>query len=148
MKRIFHVAVAISLVGLWGACERKGGPLRIDNVDPDRGSVAGGEQVTIHGGGFEPGKTQVEVRFGRRKSEYVAIASATKITAVTPPGDRGPVDVTLMFDNGTPFKIAGGFTYVAPAGTDDVRKAFFGGQGAPGGQAPSPAAPPAAAAPK
>jgi hypothetical protein len=139
MTRIFPLAMAMALVGLVGACERKGGPLRVDNVDPDKGTTGGGEQVTIHGAGFEPGKTQVEVRFGRRKSENVAIASATKITVVTPPGERGPVDVTLMFDTGAPFKIANGFNYVAPAGTDDVRKAFFQGQGGAAQPAATPA---------
>ena len=102
MNRVIGLVSVVSLLSL-GACEQKGGPLRVDKVEPDQGASAGNEQVTIHGAGFEPGKTQVEVRFGRRKAEHVSIASPTKITVITPAGDRGPVDVTLMFDNGAPF---------------------------------------------
>ena len=97
--------------------------------------------------GFEPGKTQVEVRFGRARAEQVSIASATKISVVTPPGDKGPVDVTLMFDNGEQFKIAERLPLRATAGASgDVRKAFFSdkpgaGKGT-GGTAPTNATPP------
>ena len=52
---------------------------------------------------------------------------------ITPPGERGPVDVTLLFDNGAPFKIPEGFRYVAQHGGSDVRKAFFSDK--PGRQA-------------
>ena len=55
---------------------------------------------TIAGDGFSPGKTQAEVRFGHKKSEVVTIASTTKIKAVTPPGEKGPVDITVSFDDG------------------------------------------------
>jgi hypothetical protein len=139
MKRVYQMVLGLLLVGVVGACERKGGPLRVDDADPSRGTTGGGEHVTINGSGFEPGKTQVEVRFGRRKAENVTIASASKITVVTPPGDRGPVDITLMFDDGTPFKIAAGFTYVLPAGTEDVRKAYFSGQTKPAAPSAKPA---------
>ncbi len=136
LPRVLGLAVVLPLFGLLAACEQKGAALRIDRVDPPSGSIGGGEQVTITGAGFQPGKTQVEVRFGRRKSEQVTIASPTQITAVTPAGERGPVDVSLMFDNGAPFKIAEGFKYIAPAAGDDVRRAFFSGKaagaGAPG----------------
>ena len=44
---------------------------------------------------------------------------------ITPPGDNGPVDVTVMFDDGAQFKIPGGFRYLAGTGGSDVRKAFF-----------------------
>ena len=116
-------ALALLLGGV-ASCQ-KGGPLRVDNVEPDQGINAGGDRVVIHGNGFEPGKTQVEVRFGRARAEQVAVDSADKITVVTPAGDKGPVDVTLMFDNGAQFKIAQGFRYVVPSAGEDVRKAFF-----------------------
>jgi hypothetical protein len=59
------------------------------------------------------------------RADQVSISSTNKITVVTPPGNRGPVDVTLMFDDGAQFKIAEGFRYVPPSETGDVRKAFF-----------------------
>ena len=116
------LAVAFALVS---GCEQKGGPVRVDRIEPAQGIVSGGDQVEVRGSGFEPGKTQVEVRFGRVRADQVSISSSNKITVVTPPGNRGPVDVTLMFDDGAQFKIAEGFRYVPPSETGDVRKAFF-----------------------
>ena len=123
MNRIVPLTTAVLFLGLMAACDQKG-PLRVDRVDPAEGIAGGGDQVTIVGSGFQPGKTQVEVRFGRRKSEAVVIASTSKITVVTPPGDKGPVDVTLSFDDGSQFKIPGGFRFLTPQATDDMRKAF------------------------
>ena len=60
-----------------------------------------------------------------RRPNRSALPPDNKITVVTPPGDRGPVDVTLMFDNGAQFKIAEGFRYLPPTVGGDVRKAFF-----------------------
>jgi len=68
------------------------------------------------------------VKFGRRKSENVTIASTGKIRVVTPPNDKGPVDVQVMFDDGATFKIANGFRYVEPSAGESARRAFFGGQ--------------------
>jgi hypothetical protein len=124
MNRVLSLGSAILFLATLGACEQKG-PLKVDDVDPGQGTTGGGDHVVIRGSGFEPGKTQVDVRFGRRKVENVTISSANKIMVVTPPGERGPVDVTLMFDNGAQFKIPQGFRYVPPAAGDDVRKAFF-----------------------
>ncbi len=113
-------AVMLSLA----ACQSKG-QLTIDEVEPNTGITPGGDQVVIKGAGFEPGKTQVEVRFGRAKADQVSITSAGTIVVVTPPGDKGPVDVTLMFDHGPQFKIPQGFRYVPTTTADDVRKAFY-----------------------
>jgi hypothetical protein len=128
MNRIFQVTTAVLFLGFVGACDQKG-PLRVDRVEPAEGISGGGDQVTIVGIGFQPGKTQVEVRFGRRKAESVVIASSSKINVITPAGDKGPVDVTLSFDDGASFKIPSGYKYSAPQAPSDVRKAFFSNQG-------------------
>lgn len=134
MNRIISfVSCAAFTVLLGVGCQTKGGPLKVGNVEPDQGINAGGDNIVIKGSGFVPGKTQVEIRFGRARAEQISIASATEINVVTPPGDKGPVDITLMFDSGEQFKIAQGFRYVSPGGTEDVRNAFFGGKG--GGKA-------------
>lgn len=109
-------------------CDGKSGPIRVNKVVPAQGISGGGDQVVIEGNGFQPGKTQVEVRFGLRKAEYVTIASASEIHVVTPAGSKGPVDVTLMFDNGAQFKIPNGFRYQDAQSADDTRRAFFDGQ--------------------
>jgi len=124
MNRIVQLTTAISFLGFMAACDQKG-PLKVDRVEPPEGILGGGDQVNILGSGFQPGKTQVEVRFGRRKADSVVIASSSKITVVTPAGDKGPVDVTLSFDDGAQFKIPSGFKYMAPQQSDDMRKAFF-----------------------
>jgi hypothetical protein len=128
-------AAALTVFALSSACQQKGGPVSVARVDPAQGIVSGGDQVVIHGNGFEPGKTQVEVRFGRVRAEQVSISSGDKITVVTPPGNRGPVDVSLMFDDGAQFKIPEGFRYIPATETGDVRKAFFSDK--PGTNKPS-----------
>lgn len=133
MKRVVVLAAGIGALALLG-CEQRGGPLKVDSIEPAQGTTAGGEEVSLIGAGFQPGKTQAEVKFGRKKAEHVVIASPTKIKVVTPANEKGPADVTVMFDDGSAFKIANGFRYLEPADSDNTRRAFFSG----GGQKPSP----------
>jgi hypothetical protein len=117
------------------ACTQSAGPLKVDSLEPPQGTTAGGEEITILGGGFQPGRTQAEVRFGRKKAEVVTIASNTKIKVVTPSSEKGPVDITVMFDDGNSFKVANGFRYVEPTQGDNARRAFFSGGAKPGAAA-------------
>jgi hypothetical protein len=128
MKRVLGITVSIALWTLIAACTTKGGPVKVDSVEPPQGTTAGGDEISIVGSGFQPGKTQAEVKFGRHKSESVTIASTGKIRVVTPPNEKGPVDVQVMFDDGATFKIANGFRYVEPSAGESARRAFFGGQ--------------------
>jgi len=127
MKRPLGLALGLLLVG-FAACTQNGGPLKVDSVEPPQGTTAGGEEITIVGGGFQPGKTQAQVKFGRKIAETVTIASPTKIRVVTPSNEKGPVDVRVSFDDGAEFKIPNGFRYVEPAAQDNARQAYFGGQ--------------------
>ena len=131
IKRALGLVLCIGAVAVTAACQQSGGPVKIDKIEPPQGTTAGGEEVTIMGGGFLPGKTQAEVRFGRKKSEVVTIASTGKIKVVTPVGDKGPVDVTIAFDDGRAFKLSNGFRYVEPAENSNARNAFFKGGKAP-----------------
>ena len=124
MKRVHRLMTALFVMGLLTSCEETG-KMRVDRVDPAEGITAGGDRVSILGAGFQPGKTQVRIRFGTHICERVVISSAGKIGVVTPSGDKGPVDVTLDFDNGQRFKIPNGFRYVEPRQNVDVRKAYF-----------------------
>jgi hypothetical protein len=128
MKRALGITIAIAACAFITACTTKGGPVKVESVDPPQGTTAGGDEISIVGSGFQPGKTQAEVKFGRRKAETVTIASTGKIRVVTPPNDKGPVDVQVMFDDGSTFKIANGFRYVEPSAGESARRAFFGGQ--------------------
>ena len=109
----------------------KGGPLKVESVEPPQGTTAGGEEISIVGGGFQPGKTQAEVSSAARRPRRVTIASDSKIRVVTPPNEKGPVDVQVMFDDGATFKIPNGFRYVEPADGESARRAFFGGRSRP-----------------
>lgn len=130
-RLVFCGFAALALVA---SCQ-KGGDLKIEKVEPDQGTTNGGEEVTISGDGFVPGKTQAEIRFGRKKAETVTIASTSKIKVVTPVGDKGPVDVSVAFDDGRVFKLANGFRYVEPIENSNARNAFFQkGQSAPSGK--------------
>jgi hypothetical protein len=133
MKRVLGITITIAGWALIAACTQKGGPVKVETVEPPQGTTAGGDEISIVGGGFVPGKTQAEVKFGRRKCETVTIASNSKIRVVTPPNDKGPVDVQVMFDDGATFKIANGFRYVEPSAGESARRAFFDGQKGSGG---------------
>jgi hypothetical protein len=127
MNCVYRLVTTLLVLALMSSCNEKG-KISVDKVEPAEGITAGGDHVTIIGSGFEPGKTQVRVSFGRHVCDQVVIQSTGKISVVTPNGDKGPVDVTLDFDNGSRFKIPTGFRYVEPKQTGDVRQAFFGKQ--------------------
>jgi hypothetical protein len=126
MRRVLGLAIWMSGWALVAGCTQSG-PLKVESVEPPQGITAGGDEITIVGSGFQPGKTQAEVKFGRRKAENVIIASAGKIKVVTPPNEKGPVSVNVMFDNGESFNIPNGFRYVEPAENQNARRAFFSG---------------------
>ncbi len=125
MKRVYRLVMTLFVFGSLASCTQTG-KLQVHRVEPAEGITAGGDHINIIGGGFQPGKTQARVLFGTRVCDQVVIASNTKIGVVTPAGDKGPVDVTVDFDNGTRFKIPNGFRYMEPKQTGDVRQAFFG----------------------
>ena len=127
MKRALGLALSIVAFAAIAACQ-KGGPVNVEKVEPPEGTTAGGDEISIVGSGFQPGKTQAEVKFGRKKAESVQIASDSKIRVVTPANDKGPVDVQVMFDDGATFKIPNGFRYVEPSDGEAARRAFFNGQ--------------------
>ena len=127
MKRVLGLAVAVGCWTLVAACTQSGGPLKVDSVEPNQGTTAGGDEIKIVGSGFQPGKTQAEVRFGRKKAENVMIASTTRIKVITPSNEKGPVDVKVTFDTGEGFQVPNGFRYVEPVENDNTRRAFFSG---------------------
>ncbi|HET6283299.1 MAG TPA: IPT/TIG domain-containing protein [Polyangia bacterium] len=126
MKRV-RLAVTIGSLALLAACQQSGGPLKVEALEPNQGTTGGGDEVAIIGGGFQPGKTQAEVKFGRKKVESVVIASNSKIKVITPANEKGPVDITVMFDDGSTFKIPNAFRYVEPSDSGSARRAFFSG---------------------
>jgi hypothetical protein len=125
MKRVYRLVMTLFVFGLLTSCTETG-KMHVDRVEPAEGITAGGDKVHIIGGGFQPGKTQARIMFGKHICERVVIVSNSKIAVVTPAGDKGPVDITLDFDNGTRFKIPNGFRFIEPKQTGNMRQAFFG----------------------
>src|SRR5207302_5410085 len=76
------------------------------------GTTAGGTVVTITGASLTGASA---VRFGTVDATGVSVASATQITATSPAGIAGVVDVTVTTPGGTsPTGSADRFTYVQP----------------------------------
>lgn len=86
-----------------------------NGLSPDRGPAGGGQSVTITGSGFVPGATTVT--FGGSSATMVTVLSPNRLRAVTPTGTGG-VQVEVRTSGGTG-TAAGGYTYLAAAGTDN-----------------------------
>lgn len=88
------------------------GSLAVMSMAPAAGPAVGDTLVTITGKGFD---TVVSVTFGGEEAVEVEVVSPTEITAFTPPGDAGVVDVVITDDTGTAVSPGGGFTYLVKA---------------------------------
>jgi hypothetical protein len=78
-------------------------------ISPRSGGVAGGTTVTVTGTGFT---SATSVQFGGNDASSMTLVSDTQITATSPPGAAGTVDVTVMTPAGTSaISLADKFTY-------------------------------------
>ena len=66
--------------------------LTIVGVDPPSGPISGGSAVTVAGSGFEQG---ARLWFGPMPALDVVFVDSTTLTALTPPGSVGAVDVRV-----------------------------------------------------
>ena len=87
-------------------------------VAPSKGSAEGGTSVIITGANFSEASA---VSFGSTPAEGFTVQSPTKISAVSPPGVAGTVDVTVTTPAGTSevgpedrFKFVPAVTSVSP----------------------------------
>lgn len=83
----------------------------ITTVAPASGPTSGGTAVTITGTGLA---NTDQVAFDGTPAPFTVINSTT-VSAVTPPGAAGPVDVTVTSAGGTA-TVTDGYTYVAGPG--------------------------------
>jgi hypothetical protein len=83
----------------------------IVQVSPGEGPTAGGTKVRIGGTGLASTRT---VLFGQTPAQSFTVDSPTEVTAVTPPGQPGAVDVRVVnsVDNSPAVAVAR-FTYLA-----------------------------------
>ena len=86
-------------------------PPTLSGVTPAIGATSGGLGVTITGTGFTAGAT---VSIGGAAATAVAAASATSITATTPPHAAGSADVVVTNPDGQSGRLAGAFNYETP----------------------------------
>jgi len=83
-------------------------PPVVGSVTPNTGPTIGGTVVTINGDNFTEGDT---VNFGGVPATGVTVVSPTEITATTPAGTAGAVDVTVTRSTGESGTLADGYTY-------------------------------------
>jgi hypothetical protein len=90
-----------------------------NRVEPNKGSVEGGDTVSIKGGPFGKG---IRVEFGKIAAETVTVLSSEELTVKVPRGEApGTVDVVITDDHGKQTTITKGYEYQprkeAPVGT-------------------------------
>jgi IPT/TIG domain/Right handed beta helix region len=84
----------------------------VTGISPNKGPAAGGTIVTITGTGFSPA---TGVSFGGAAAVSFTVNTDSQITATSPPGSPGVVDVTVSTANGpSPTSAADRFTYLPP----------------------------------
>ena len=112
-------------------------PPGISGVSPASGSVTGGDTVVITGTNFA-GVTSV--KFGSAGAASFTVDSSTQITAVTPPGTTGPVDVVVTTTGGASgpavYTYAAAITVSGAASDGVVGSAYSASLSAAGGRAP------------
>jgi hypothetical protein len=96
-------------------------PPTVTGLDPDRGPVTGGTEVTITGTGFDGLTADDAVEFDGIAAEYTVV-SDTEITAISPAHAVGAVDVTVSSEGGT--SEPGEFEYFATAAIDEIAPEF------------------------
>ena len=89
----------------------------VSSVSPNSGPAAGGTAVTIMGTNFAAGAT---VTFGAAAASNVVVVSGTQITATTPAGSAGAVNVTVTNPGAQSGSLANGFVYVVVPTASDL----------------------------
>ena len=73
----------------------------VTNVSPNYGPTTGGTSVTITGTGFLGATGAAGVKFGTNNATSYTVNSSTQITATSPAGSAGTVDITVTTPQGT-----------------------------------------------
>jgi len=102
----------------------------VASILPNSGSSAGGTSVSITGTNFLAGAL---VLFGTAPASAVTVNSGTQIQAVTPANAAGTADIVVQNPDGQSARLAGGFTYTAPAPTGAPNVASISPNSGPAG---------------
>ncbi len=105
----FAARRAVGLL-VFAACSSPMAPApTVTGIVPTSGPTAGGTAVTLSGANFQSGAT---VHFGTVAATGVTFSSATSLSAVTPAGAAGVVDVTVTNPDAQSGVLPSGFTYM------------------------------------
>lgn len=120
-RPVFSIAVLLVLV--IGACSLEAAPaasssdsgttnpdggLYVHQLMPPSGTVQGGSQIIVRGGGFEPGAS---VTFGTLPAMETTFLDAQDLMTFTPPSPAGAVDVTVENPDGGEVVVPLGFFF-------------------------------------
>ena len=89
----------------------------IEAVSPSWGPATGGMEIVISGSNFAEGAT---VTLGAGPATNIVVLGDTTITAITPPHEKGPADVTVINPDGQIGILPGAYTYVADQSPSDL----------------------------
>jgi hypothetical protein len=85
-----------------------GPPPTLTSINPTTGLTNGGTSITLTGTGFELGAA---VTLGGQAATAVTVFNGSEITAVTPVGSLGAVNVVMQNPDGTSATLTNGFNY-------------------------------------
>ena len=89
-----------------------GPPPTFTSITPNTGLTNGGTAVTLTGSGFELG---AGVAFGSQPATSIAVnGTGTQISAITPAGPLGLINVLVTNPDNTTITLTNGFTYKGP----------------------------------
>ncbi len=125
-SRLAAVLGVLTLVGCPTSSNTDGGaqpgPI-VTSISPSHGPTTGGTLVTILGANFS---SAARVRFASAAATEVFVISPTSLTAIAPAGmSPGPVDVTVLNDDGKSNVLSAGFTYEGQATTVTIGGAYL-----------------------
>lgn len=89
--------------------------ISVTAIQPNAGTLAGGQSVTITGTNFTT-SAETSVTIGGQPVSNVVVQNSQTITGVTPPNTQGTKDVTVTNSIGTA-TLTGGYFYAAGGGT-------------------------------
>jgi hypothetical protein len=108
---VLLVAASVLASVLVAACGEDGGEIAILDIEPREGSVVGDQPVQVKGANFRPDIGYL-VYFGNRRATSVTVLNPETLLVVTPErSEEGPVDITILADNGPAFQVTGGYAY-------------------------------------
>jgi len=112
MRGIPFLTICSVLALALAACQPVERTPSIYGIEPDFGSTAGGESITLVGGDFGD---HPRVDFGTSLASSVIRVDSGLLVVTTPPGVEGPVDVTVTNGDGKGATRTEAFTYQDPA---------------------------------